>query len=125
MIQSCRKVLNELRKLSSSTESILAFLGDTYCICLYDDYTKTYDYTKYKDEITSIIKFLVSEGYLEYTINEFHFTLTQKGLHPYQFQWEIIKKFLLNSILVPIAVSLLTTLLTLLAQALLVSQSVH
>ncbi len=125
MIRSCRKVLKKLRKLSSSTENILCFLGDTCCICLYTDYSKVYDYTKYKGEINSIIKQLVADGYLTYSFNEYHFTLTQRGLHPCQFRWDALKRFLLNSILVPIAVSLLTTLLTLLVQALLISQSAH
>lgn len=116
MIYTCRNVLAGLRKLTSSTEDLLSFLGNTYCICLIDDIDKTYDYTKYQGEIHSIIKQLVSDGYLEYAQNEYNFTLTQRGLHPYRFQWEACKSFLFRSILIPILVSLATTLLTLLMQ---------
>lgn len=119
MISTCRHVLSGLRKLASNSEDLLCFLGDTYCICLYEDTDKTYDYTKYKGEINSIIKQLVSDGYMEYAFNEFHFTLTQRGLHPYRFQWENIKIFLLQSIFVPIVVSIATTLITLLITSLL------
>lgn len=119
MTIQCRKVLNGLRKLSSNTEDILAFLGETNYICLDDDLDKTYDYTKYKGEIKGIVRQLVSDGYLKYGYNENYFTLTQNGIHPNQFQWESIRNFLFTSILVPIAVSLITTLLTLLVKALL------
>ncbi len=119
MISTCRNVLKNLRKLSSNTEDILVFLGNTYCICRYDDSNSVYDYSKYKGEINSIIRQLVSDGYMAYSFNEHHFTLTQKGLHPYRFRWETTKHFLFSSILVPIAVSLATTLLTLLVQDLL------
>lgn len=122
MTNSCRNVLKNLRKLSSSTEDVLAFLGDTYCICRCDDTENVYDYNEYKGEINSAIKQLVSDGYLEYSINEYHFTLTQKGLHPHQFQWDAFKSFLFTSILVPIGVSFATTLLTLLVQGLLSGQ---
>lgn len=117
MIITCRNVLAGLRKLTSNTEDLLSFLGDTYCICLSEDTNKTYDYTKYKGEINSIISQLVSDGYMEYAYNEFNFTLTQRGLHPYRFQWESFKSFLFKSVLVPILVSLVTTLLTLLVQS--------
>lgn len=119
MISTCRNVLTGLRKLTSNTEDLLSFLGDTYCICLVDDIDKTYDYTKYQGEIHSIIKQLVSDGYLEYGYNEYNFILTQRGLHPYRFQWEACRSFLLRSILVPILVAFATTLLTLLMQELL------
>lgn len=119
MTIQCRKVLNGLRKLSSNTEDILGYLGGTNYICLDADINKTYDYTKYKGEIKGIICQLVSDGYLKYGFNENYFTLTQRGLHPYQFQWDAFKGFLWKSILVPIFVSLVTTLLTLLLKALL------
>lgn len=109
----CKKVLNGLRKLSSGTEDVFGFLGNSFCICLISDLSKTYDYTKYKGEINSVIRQLVSDGYLTYTSDEYSFALTQHGLHPYQFQWESFKSFLIRSIIVPIVVSLATTLLTL------------
>lgn len=115
MIKSCRTVLNGLRTLSNNSEDALGFLYKTNCICRADDHSKTYDYTKYKGEINSILKQLESDGYL---INKNNlFSLTQKGLHPYQFQWEAFKCFLFRSILVPILISLATTLITLCIQA--------
>ena len=116
MIYTCRNVLRGLRKLTFNTEDVLSFLEGTFFICRFDDYSQTYDYTKYKGEINGIIKQLSFDGYLEYAYSETSFRLTQRGLHPYRFQWESCKSFLFRSILVPILVSLATTLLTLLMQ---------
>jgi hypothetical protein len=123
MLHTCRNVLKGLRRISSNTEDILTFLGETTCICLFNDYKAevTYDYDKYKGEIHSIIDQLVSDGYLSYCDSKYNFTITQKGLHPYEFQWDAFKSFLFRSILVPIAVSFATTLITLLVQALLIT----
>lgn len=119
MISTCRTVLSSLRKLSSNSECSLSFLGNTHQICLASDKSKIYDPAKYKGEINGIISQLVSDGYLEYSYSNLSFHLTQRGLHPYRFQWESCKSFLLRSILVPILVAFATTLLTLLMQELL------
>lgn len=116
MLRSCRTVLKELRTLSNYSETALTFLGETTTICRCDDYSKTYDYTKYKGEINSIIKQLELDGYLTKQPSYSLFSLTQKGLHPYQFQWDAFKGFLFKSILVPILVSLVTTIVTLCIQ---------
>lgn len=115
MIRSCRIVLKGLRTLSSNTEDALTLLGGTTEICRADDYDRTYDYAKYKGEINGILRQLESDGCLVFS--GIDFSLTQKGLHPYQFQWEAFKGFLFKSILVPVLVSLATTLITLCIQA--------
>ncbi len=119
MISTCRTVLSSLRKLSSNSECTLSFLGNTHQFCLASDKSKIYDPAKYKGEINGIISQLVSDGYLEYSYSNLSFHLTQRGLHPYRFQWEAVKFFLFRSILVPIIVSFATSALTLLAKALL------
>lgn len=119
MTKSCKNVLSNLRKLSNNTEDVLAFLGGTTCICLASNESATYDYSKYANEIYSVIRQLVKAGYLDYSHNEYYFTLTQQGLHPYRFAWDTLKLFLLKSILVPIVVSVITTLITLSIQSLL------
>lgn len=118
MTKPCRTVLNELRKLSSHTESTLVLYINPHYICL-ENTGKVFNYIKYKDEIFGIIEHLVSDGYLKYTINQNHFCLTHKGLHKYQFEWDAFKSFLFRSIFVPVLVSFITTLLTLLVQVLL------
>lgn len=115
MTYQCRAVLKNLRILTNGSGDSLTFLGNTNCICFLNDYYKTYDYTKYKGEIQSIINQLISDGYLLLNTADNTFSLTQRGLHPYQFQWDAFRAFLFTSIFVPAAVSFVTTLLTLLA----------
>ena len=121
MTKSCRKVLNELQKLSSHTEQTFVFYSDTNDICLYENTDKSYNCEKYKDEIFGIINQLVSDGYLKYSVDnsQYYFFLTHKGLQRHQFEWDSFKSFLAKSVIVPIAVSVITTLLTLLIQSLL------
>lgn len=119
MLRSCRKILKELRKLSNNSEDTLAFLGETTCICRADDQNQMFDYSKYQMEIHNHIQQLADDGYLEYDGNQYFFTLTLRGLHPYQFIWEDIKSFLLRSILVPIGVSVITSIATILVLELL------
>lgn len=119
MLRNCKIVLKGLRKIANGQSTDLAFLGETTCICRLDDYSIKYDYAKYENEISSIVSQLGKDGYLEFTVNEYHFVLTQKGLHPYAFQWESIKEFLLKSVAIPVIVALITTLITLWLQSLL------
>lgn len=117
MIKQCRYVLRGLQKLSANTEDRLSFFGSTTCICLVKDYDQVFDYSRYKGEIHSIIHQLILDGYLiPCDVGEYNFTLTSKGLHPYRFQWEQIKLFLFRSVFVPIVVSVVTTLITMILQ---------
>lgn len=121
MIKSCRKVLNGLRSLANNSDNSLSLLEPHTLICATSNLYTGYDYTEYKNEIHSILRQLAEDKYIAY-INNSDFILTQRGLHPYRFQWEAIKTFLLKSILVPIGVSFVTTLATLLLQWLLSGQ---
>lgn len=112
MIYQCSCVLRELRKLSNNTATVLAFLSGSTYICLDEDENVFFDYSNYKGEIHAIIDELVNTGYLTYETNKYYFCLTERGLHPYQLKWMNIKAFLFKSILVPIIVSGLTSLLT-------------
>lgn len=113
MTSICRKVLNSLRKLARNEKPEFIFLERTTHISLAFKCSVYYDYSQYCDEITGIIGALVDDGYLQYGSDQCSFMLTHKGLHPHLVQWEVIKHFLLVSVAVPIAVSVITTLLTL------------
>ncbi len=68
------------------------------------------------ESIFATVRYLSNEGYLEIAKmngSNFGVILTEKALHPYEFSWVHIKSFLLNSIITPISVSIITTLLTL------------
>ncbi|WP_343247754.1 hypothetical protein [Diplocloster hominis] len=101
----CRKFLKYLRTNSPD----------------FEDRVFTYSYLEanYAEPIESVFamaRFLKKEGYIEVALNHgnsFGVILTELGAHPHQFKWEIFKSFLLRSILAPIVISIITTLLTL------------
>lgn len=113
LTRECKSVLNELKKLTSNTETEFAYLGNTTCFCLLEDMNKIYNYQRYQPEIFSIMLELKNDDYIISTRNEYHFQLTQKAIHPHQKTWNEVKSFLFRSILTPVIVSLITTLLTL------------
>lgn len=66
---------------------------------------------KYINEADSVFDYLLENGYLKRT--DFGYDLTQKGLHPNRMIWEDIRAFLIKSIVVPVIVSAITSLITL------------
>lgn len=99
----CKVILKKLKQLTNNTECEISFLGNTTLFCLSDDYNKTCDYSKYKDEIHSIVSHLASNGYLCFGSNEYCFSLTHKGVHNKQLTYVAIGKFLLHNIIAIIA----------------------
>lgn len=108
-------LLNSLASFAVDEETAISFLEFTSCFCYENDLDKTLDYSKYSHEIHGMTKYLVDEGCLEYVHenNTNSFKLTHKGLHRHQITMQNALDFLCRSIIVPIAVSLATTLLTL------------
>lgn len=107
-------VLRHLKRLSNNTEIELCFLGDTTFICPTWHEETTYDFSKYKSEIYSIMDDLVHAGYLVYSKgNKYFFKLTSKGIHPLQGIYFQIINFLFRSVFVPIGVSALTSIILL------------
>lgn len=119
MTIQCKEVLKHLKKLSNNSNETLCFVGDLPHICRNDNLDDFFDYSKYKNEIESIIQSLVGEGYLMFEFNEYHFHLTQKAIHRTQHNMGVLIKFLICSIIVPMAVSLATSLIVLYIQGLL------
>lgn len=85
LTKQCKNVLYEIKTLTNNTEAEFCFISGEPYLCLSDNSIRYYDYTKYIDEISSIMAQLESEGYIIPTINAFHFRLTQKALHLKQF----------------------------------------
>lgn len=109
-----KRFLKGLRRLSGGAPAVLYFPPnrDSHLIHKMDS-TESYDYSKTGDLADVLIPILLKEGYIEIVEIDNAFRLTHKGLHPYLVGWEQIKQFLLRSIVTPILVSAVTTLLTL------------
>ena len=111
----CRFVLKQLQTLTKDIDSYMAIVSNYPIIRLtgYSNVELDFTGTKAEKELKSIIDYLIELGYLKQGYNKYTFSLTHKGLHPYEVVWQEIKSFLLKSILVPVVVSTATTLLTL------------
>lgn len=110
MLYSNRVILKRIRELSNhSSVRILTLKGH-----LANPQTgKSIDCTNdYGRELYAIVNSLIRDGYLE-RLEEYKVILTDKGLHPYAQSWENIKHFLFNSVIIPIMISAITTLITL------------
>lgn len=107
----CKEVLNCLIKL---TKNNIEFNG----IETFEKYLSS----KTLQNIWELISYLAKNDYLivHYADNDFYsINLTYKGLAYKSFNVELFKSFLFKSIIVPIIISITTTLLTMLLQHLL------
>lgn len=87
LTKECHYILSGLKVLTENTDAEFSFLMNTTCFCLSDNINKIFDYSLYESEILSIMSEMKKDGYIENTINSFHFRLTQKALHRKQFGW--------------------------------------
>ena len=113
MTPICKTVLNELINLTDNSDEIMSYVWGCNHICLSFDTKKHFDYSPFASEFDSIISQLTNDGYIEFTGHGHDFRLTHKGLHHKMFKWIEFKRFLLNSIAVPIIVSAITAMITL------------
>lgn len=111
-------VLRGIRKMMPSQKNHFVFSesyadSETVLLCL--ETGASYDYARYAGEIDGIIDMLEDEKCISVdrsgTVPVYQ--LTELGMHPYQLRLIEIRDFIINSILVPIAVSAITTLVTL------------
>ena len=106
-----RTVLNSLRVIVSDSETPISFTYNPNETLLVARGGKAYDYAEFKDQIEGIILYLAQGGYVE-PINKTSFRLTHKGLHPYRVGWDQLRGFLFKSLLVPIVVAIITSIIT-------------
>lgn len=81
-------------------------LVDSNEVEIVNDRTKdSFDYSKYKNDITGALKKLSYKGYIEFAKEDYRFKLTYNGVHIASSVWE--------SIIIPAIVSIITTLIVL------------
>jgi hypothetical protein len=76
-----------------------------------------------KPQMMACLRYLNEKGYIRYCHdqlgNTLRFELEHKAYHRFYFRWENIKMFLIKSVLVPIGVSIVTTIIALILKGLL------
>lgn len=117
MTKQCKYVLNQIRILTNNTSCEFSYMHEKNYIYKVHAINDKLALNKYPGELSSIISSLLEDGYL--TASRMGLQLTHKGLHPYRVSLEEIKRFLVKSILIPILISALASLLTMYLKGLL------
>lgn len=107
--------LKAVRTLSTSTECYFSVESDldnvTHSVSCYDS-DISIDCAPWDSEIHGILLQLHHDGYIIFNSRTDSFKLTYKGAHPFVITLQEFLEFLFKSILTPIIVTILTTLLT-------------
>lgn len=107
MTKQCKYYLKLCRKLS---ENEFKYNSKDHFIRNVHKLKGGIEVRKYCSEAESVFDCLLDNGYLKRA--QFGYDLTQKGLHPKRMIWEDIRAFLIKSIVVPIIVSAITSIIT-------------
>lgn len=110
MTPSCRKTLKLMRKLTDTSEKLIIFDERKCDIVISCKAENRVSVSEFKNEIKGIFAYLSEKSYIAYDDPD-NFYLTHKGLHSIYFSWEALRDFLAKSVLVPILVALVTSLL--------------
>ncbi len=110
---SAKAILKRLRELTGHTEAAFTRYQNTPVFFLMSDQSAKTDCSDYDGEILTVLELLEAEGYIVFYDNGITARLTQKAIHREYVLWAEVKEFLFRSILTPIAVSAVTTLVTL------------
>lgn len=108
-----RQMLSRLCEFTGYTESRFARYEGSCEVFLIDDPSRKVDLSMYSKEIEGLLYLLETEGYMACNASGTESRLTPKGLHYEYVRWTEFKNFLLTSVFTPIAVSAITTIVTL------------
>lgn len=119
MTVQSKRLLKQLKKAQATPDSSVYIDFDGMTVsgvhAKGEDFVKV-NLDKYRNSIHSILQYLKDQEYIEYT-SLGHAKVLHSGWHVTQTAFSSFSKFLLKSILVPIAVSLLTTVLIRIVEA--------
>ena len=107
-----KKLLNGFKALTGNTGKLFGYDPYRNCFRLIDSKDSEYDCSWCSDAIEPHLKkmaeldFITEKGRNTYQLGF-------RGLHPYYVRWEIFRDFMLKSVVTPIIVAFITSLLTL------------
>lgn len=109
MTRKCRCILKECKKLCAPSDYIF---GRNIHGQLCDlEVNNTFDINHYCNDSLAIFDYLIANGYIKEIEKDDLYQITYKGLHPVAFAYDEIRGILLKSIVAPILVSIITTLI--------------
>ena len=85
MTTQCKSLLKKIREFTNYNDTQFGYVGGLDAFCLDGNTDILLYYTEFVDEIGSIMDTLIAEGYVRYGFNNYHFSLTQKGIHKEQY----------------------------------------
>lgn len=119
MTRQSRIVLNRLLKTVHNEDTVIEISTKPNLFEIDLDPSNTVSFEPYGNEIVSLVQHLNDEGYVQVTDKEGTvFQITHKGFHHRQLAIRFIVEKILTSFITPIAVSFITTLITLYIQRL-------
>lgn len=117
LTKEAKDVLKNLKKLTNNTDCPFGYLNRTSKFCLLGNQDATYDYSAYENEIGSIMDALTEKNYVAKIIDDSHFHLTQKSIHPIQHKLQALGHYIANNLLVFLTflVSVITLIFTIMS----------
>lgn len=112
MTKQAHSVLRKLRKaqITENGEVFINFTDMTACTChAENEPCVTVDLSDYRDSLDSILGYLTEQGYLRKLYTDYY-SVRHPGFHVAQTRWSAFCSFLVQSIVTPIIVTILTTL---------------
>lgn len=109
------KILKELNKLADHSTAELCYLDDgrnPCIICRSDSDKNQHDFIRYQNQFDAYMDELFSDGFLVHTVNRYYFRLTSRGLHYKKYFFQKFFIYFLQSILVPIMIGVISSLIT-------------
>ena len=117
MTRQCKKLLNKIRTFTDRTSLEWDYDHKQNIIWKVGVLNSRQNLSSFSGELDSLVDALLESGHV--TKSRFGFKLTHKGLHPLSVTIDVVKMFLLKSVIVPIVVAAVTALVTLWLQGLL------
>lgn len=114
MTIQCFNFLSVLKKAQPMESSFVCVDFENHTVSPLENETQTIDISKYKESVVSILEHLEKKEYIKFANSKGYWQIkvTHKGYHLWQIAFFKMFKFTLVSIIVPIVVSAITTLIT-------------
>lgn len=107
MTRQCKKLLKAIQTFTIQTSIEWSYDHKQNIIWKIGVPNSRQDLSAFSGELDTLVDALLESGHISQS--RFGFKLTHKGLHPAAVTWEDVKAFLLRSILVPVFVTVATT----------------